>query len=120
MMRYRIVLPYPPSIWEMYEGWGRSRHLSKTYAKWREDAGYFIRGRNEKPISVPFSASIALKRPNRRQDLDNRAKPIFDALQHYGVIKNDNLLERLTMHWDAGLDDECVVLIQPAEESLAA
>jgi len=116
----RIVLPYPPSLWDMYVGWGKTRRLSPEYAKWRAGAGHFIRGRNEKPISIPFTASIALKRPNRRQDLDNRAKPIFDALQHYGIIKNDNLLERFTMTWDAGMKDECVVLIMPAEEALAA
>lgn len=116
----RIILPYPPSIWDMYEGWGKDRHLSPAYATWREAAGYFIRGRNENPISVPFTAAIALKRPNKRQDLDNRAKPIFDALQHYGIIKNDNLLERFTMQWDHGMKDECIVLIMPSVEALAA
>ncbi|WP_244560105.1 RusA family crossover junction endodeoxyribonuclease [Ensifer aridi] len=38
-----------------------------------------------------------LRRQNMRQDLDNRSKAILDCLQHYGVIKNDNLYERLTM-----------------------
>lgn len=116
----RIVLPYPPSIWDMYEGWGKTRHLSPEYAKWRADAGHFIRGRNERPISIPFSAAICLKRPNKRQDLDNRAKPIFDALQHYGIIKNDNLVERFTMQWDHGMTDECVVMLMPSVEALAA
>ena len=36
------------------------------------------------------------------------------------VIKNDNLCERLSMHWDEDLPAECVVIIQPAEEALAA
>lgn len=116
----RLSLPYPPSAWDLYTGWGKTRRLSDEYRKWREDCGHFIRGRNEHPINVPFSCFIALKRPNKRQDLDNRSKAILDALQHYGVIKNDNLLERLTMQWDAGLDAECVVIVQPAEEAMAA
>lgn len=116
----RIVMPYPPSLWDMYVGWGKTRRLSPEYAKWREDVGHFIRGRNEAPISIPFSAAIALKRPNKRQDIDNRSKPIFDALQHYGIIKNDNLVERFTMQWDHGMKDECVVLIMPSVEALAA
>lgn len=114
----RLVLPFPPSVWEMYEGWGKTRHLSSTYAKWREDAGWMIRGVRE-PISVPFSASIALKRPNKRVDLDNRAKCVLDVLQHYQVIKNDNLCERLTMQWHGG-PHECVVILQSCEEEMAA
>lgn len=116
----RIVLPYPPSLWDMYVGWGKQRRLSPVYAKWRDDAGMFLKGRHKDPIAVPFNAAIALKRPNKRQDLDNRAKPIFDALQHHGIIKNDNLLERLTMQWDHGMKDECVVLLIPSEGALAA
>jgi crossover junction endodeoxyribonuclease RusA len=79
-----------------------------------------MRGRNEKPVSTPFCISICLKRPNKRQDLDNRIKPILDALQFYGIIKNDNLCERVTATWDHGMREECVVLVMPAEEAMAA
>jgi len=115
----RLSLPMPPTVWEMYSGWGKTRHLSASYAKWRQDAGWFIRGVRE-PLSVPFSIQIALKRPSKRSDLDNRAKCVLDLLQHYQVIKNDNLCERLSMHWEAGMADECVVIIQEATEALAA
>lgn len=115
----RLELPYPPSGWDLYTGWGKTRRLSSEYAKWRNDAGYFIRHK-QPAISVPFSISIALKRPHKRQDIDNRSKAILDCLQHYGVIKNDNLCERLTMVWDQEMSAECVVVIQAAEEALAA
>lgn len=114
----RLSLPMPPTVWDMYSGWGKTRHLSASYAKWREDAGWFIRGVRE-PLCVPFSIHIALKRPSKRSDLDNRAKCVLDVLQHYQVIKNDNLCERLTMQWHAG-PEECVVIIQPAEAEMAA
>jgi len=115
----RYQLPYPPSGWDLYNGWGSTRRLSPVYKKWRNDAGYFIKA-PAKPIDVPFSISIALRRQNIRQDIDNRSKAILDALQHYGVIKNDNLCERLSMHWDSELPADCVVIIQCAEEALAA
>lgn len=115
----RIALPYPPSGWELYTGWGEKRRLSPQYKKWRNDAGYFIKA-PKAPITVPFSISIALRRQNMRQDIDNRSKAILDCLQHYGVIKNDNLCERLSMHWDADLPADCVVIIQVAEEAVAA
>ena len=115
----RISLPYPPSGWELYTGWGEKRRLSTQYKKWRNDAGYFIKA-PKTPIAVPFSISIALRRQSLRQDIDNRSKAILDCLQHYGVIKNDNLCERLSMHWDADLPAECVVILQVAEEAVAA
>lgn len=60
-------------------------------------------------ITTPFECVIKLKRQNKRQDLDNRAKSVIDTLQFYGVISNDNLLDHLTMHWDTEITDECVV-----------
>lgn len=116
MVKY--LLPYPPSTWELYRGWGKTRSLSSVYKKWRKDAGYFIKI-PETPIDKPFSLAIALKRQNMRQDLDNRSKAILDCLQHYQVIKNDNLCERLTMCWSEDLPAECVVIVQIAEEGLA-
>ena len=107
----RISLPYPPSGWELYTGWGEKRRLSPQYKKWRNDAGYFIKA-PKAPITVPFSISIALRRQNLRQEIDNRSKAILD--------KNDNLCERLSMHWDADLPADCVVIIQVAEEAVAA
>ncbi|QIG72978.1 holliday junction resolvase RusA-like protein [Rhizobium phage RHph_N3_2] len=115
----RFHLPYPPSAWDLYNGWGKERRLSPSYKKWRRDAGYFIKA-PEEPISRPFSIAIALKRQNIRQDIDNRSKAILDALQFYGVIKNDNLCERLTMCWDDGIPADCVVIITVSEEALAA
>ncbi|MDX3973270.1 RusA family crossover junction endodeoxyribonuclease [Shinella sp.] len=115
----RIALPYPPSGWELYTGWAEKRRLSPQYKKWRNDAGYYIKA-PKLPIAVPFSISIALRRQNVRQDIDNRSKAILDCLQHYGVIKNDNLCERLSMHWDADLPAECIVILQVAEEAIAA
>jgi crossover junction endodeoxyribonuclease RusA len=115
----RFLLTYPPSGWDLYTGWGKTRRISKSYKKWRDDVGWLIKA-PKVPISVPFSISIALKRQNMRQDIDNRSKAILDALQHYKVIKNDNLCERLTMCWSEDLPADCVVILQTAEEALAA
>lgn len=114
----RLMLPYPPSVWDMYVGWGKSRRLSPEYAKWRNDVGYYIKV-PKAPISVPFVVSIGLMRPNRRQDVDNRIKPVLDVLQHYRIIKNDNLCECASARWTTG-PEECAVLIQEASEELAA
>ena len=118
MMRFH--LPYPPSAWDLYQGWGKTRRLSPEYKRWREGAGWFLKPIPDAPIAVPFSIAIALRRQNSRQDLDNRSKAVLDALQHYRIIANDSLCERLSMHWAADIPAECVVILQVAEEALAA
>lgn len=116
----RIAIPdRPPSIWDMYEGHGKNRHLSASYAKWREDAGWFIRGVGE-PISGPVSVHIAVRRPRANADIDNFLKAPLDLLQHYRVIENDKQVVRLSAVWSTDTADECVVLVVSAAEALAA
>ncbi|PLT89638.1 hypothetical protein BMJ35_13910 [Sinorhizobium medicae] len=98
----KLNLPYPPSGWDLYQGWGEKRRLSPTYKKWRNDAGYFIKV-PAAPIDKPFALHVALRRQNMRQDIDNRSKAIL-----------------LTMCWDSDLPAECVVIIQVCEEGMAA
>ena len=91
----RIVLPYPPSIWEMYEGWGKSRHLSPVYAKWRNDAGQFMKGRHQNQIAVPFNAAIdtlsaARDRAARVAGIDRSyAKRIWDRWQTMNDVSGE-------------------------------
>lgn len=108
----KIALPYPPSVWNLYVGHGAGRRLSPAYTKWRQQCGAYIMAagvKSKDQITTPFECTIKLKRQNKRQDLDNRCKAVVDALQFYKIISNDNLLDKLTMHWDADLSDECVV-----------
>lgn len=67
-------------------------------------------------INTPFECVIKIRRANKRQDLDNRAKSVIDTLQYYKVISNDNLLEHLTMQWDADLSEECVVELKARQQ----
>lgn len=42
-----------------------------------------------KKVSVSFSVYIAKERVKRGNDLDNFAKPVIDALDEVGIIKNE-------------------------------
>ncbi|WP_336057355.1 RusA family crossover junction endodeoxyribonuclease [Nitratireductor sp. CH_MIT9313-5] len=118
----RISLPYPPSINAAYANGGnkRGRHKTAAYRAWEQLAGTCIKDAHRQALG-PYSLHIAARRPDkRRRDLGNIEKVVSDLLVTHGVVKDDCLAERITLQWDAGLDAECVVIVQPAEEAMAA
>jgi len=99
---------------------GKSRVKSTAYRNWLQVASINIKDSHRQNIG-PYSISIALKRPDmRRRDIGNLEKGISDLLVSHGVIKDDSLCQRLLMTWDNGISADCVVIIQEANEALAA
>jgi len=77
-----LELPVPPSanrIWRV--GRGRT-YLSPEYRLWLKKARILIRNQYRgKPLTGEVFVNIAWFRRARRGDLDNKAKPILDALK---------------------------------------
>lgn len=118
----RLTLPFPPSVNAMYANGGnrRGRHKTPTYIAWEVMAGAQIKDSHRLNLSS-YSISICLRRPDKRaRDLGNLEKAISDLLVAHGVVKDDSMCERISMQWDAGIDAECVVLVQPFEQGMAA
>jgi Holliday junction resolvase RusA-like endonuclease len=74
---------------------------SKQYQKWIARARYFIEMEKtrlglKEPISAPVQVRAVFYRDRACGDLDNYQKGLGDALQRYGVIENDRLIES----WD--------------------
>lgn len=116
----KIELPYPPTTNNLFINKGKGRAKSLAYRSWLQLASIGIKDSHRQNVG-PYSIAIALKRPdNRRRDIANCEKAVSDLLVSHGVIKDDSLCERLTMTWDNGIDADCVVLVMPAEEGLAA
>lgn len=116
----RIELPFPPTTNHLFKNAGKSRVKTLAYKAWLQLAAVSIKDSHRQNIG-PYSISIALKRPDmRRRDIGNLEKAVSDVLVAHGVIRDDSLCERLTMAWDSGIEADCVVIINPAEEGLAA
>jgi len=116
----RIELPYPPTANNLFKNAGRSRVKTLAYNAWIKLASTQIKDSHRLGVGH-YSIAIALKRPdNRRRDIANCEKAVSDLLVSHGVIKDDSLCERLTMAWDSGIQADCVVIIQEANEGLAA
>lgn len=116
----KIELPYPPTANNLFRNAGKSRVKTLAYNDWIKLASTRIKAGHRQNIG-PYSIAIALKRPdNRRRDIANCEKAVSDLLVAHGVIKDDSLCERMTIAWDSGIEADCVVLVMPAEEGVAA
>jgi crossover junction endodeoxyribonuclease RusA len=118
----RIHLPFPPSVNALYGNGGskRGRHKTKEYKAWQQLAGMCIRDSHRQALG-PYSLSIALKRSavSTLSDLTNREKAVSDLLVAHGVVKDDRYCQRMSMHWDEGIEADCIIIVQPFEQGMA-
>lgn len=119
----RLHLPFPPSVNSMYANGGnkRGRHKTATYEAWIKLASIAIKDSHRQALG-PYSLSICLEPPDdrRSRDLGNLEKAVSDLLVMHGIVKDDRYCQRLVMTWGTGLPAPCVVLVQNAEEGMAA
>lgn len=115
----RIELPFPPTVNNLFKNAGKSRVKTLGYKQWLQLASYGIKDSYRRNLG-PYHISIALKRPDmRRRDIGNLEKAVSDLMVMNGVIKDDSLCERLVMTWDNGINADCVVIVQEANEGMA-
>lgn len=104
----KLTLPFPPSVntyWRApNKGPLAGRHLiSAAGRKYQSDACAAIieqLRRLPKPSTTPAAVAIILFPPDqRRRDLDNYNKALFDALTHAGVWEDDSQVKRMLVEW---------------------
>lgn len=118
----RLHLPFPVSVNALYANGGnkRGRHKTARYNAWVAEASIGIRDSMRQALG-PYSISICLQAPDKRaRDIGNLNKCVEDFLVMHGIIKDDSFCQRLLMTWGEGLPAPCVVLVQAAEEEMAA
>lgn len=118
----RLALPMPPSVNALFANKrAGGRIKTKEYKAWQQLAGMCIRDSHRQQLG-PYSISIALKHSavSTLSDLTNREKALSDLLVDHGVVKDDRYCQRLMMVWDEGIEADCIVIVQPFEQGLAA
>ena len=98
-----LELPYPPSLWALYRGWGKGRNKTERYKAWLRSAGNEILAtpqEQRQPVKGKFVLYVAAGRPDKRpRDLDNLLKATCDLLAAHGLIDNDRFAESITVAW---------------------
>lgn len=95
---YQITLPWPPSANTYYRRSGRHIHLSNKGRKFKTDAMATLKSLrlDAEQITERLTVRMELHPPNRRKfDIDNRIKPVLDALQRGGLIVDDEQIDDL-------------------------
>ncbi len=85
-----VTLPLPPSVNEYWKPLpnGRGLYLTKSAKQFRTDVGWLMKG---KPTfgDAELAVMIQWHMTDRRSDVDNRIKPVLDALEHAGTFDDD-------------------------------
>lgn len=97
-----LTLPWPPSantIWRtVLVGKFPRVLLSKAGRRYRSDVEVAVLAQGRGRVEGPLAIEIVLFPPDRRRsDIDNRVKPVLDALQHAGVYADDYSVVRLAV-----------------------
>jgi Holliday junction resolvase RusA-like endonuclease len=94
-----LTIQAPPSANRLYRNFGGRMVKSPVYRAWKDaQADAIAHQLGGARIDGHFRCSIVL--PKSRMDLDNRAKPLLDAMQQGGAYRDDKLCMALNMAVD--------------------
>ena len=100
-------LPLPPSINEAFivfrRGGKEHRAKSPKYAAWQKDVVRFLVA-TCKPVEAERYAITIDLGINYRSDIDNRVKPVLDALVVAKMITDDRYVDRIVVQRDESVD----------------
>lgn len=92
-----LSLPFPPSVNTYYRRGQHATYLSQKGRDYKAKISDLVseyRPAIENALEGRLSVFVAISSPTKRQyDIDNRIKPLFDALQHAGVFNDDEQVD---------------------------
>lgn len=117
-MQLELILPMPPStnrIWVPVRTATGARMVKRgAYADWKHNAAREVMAqRKGRRIDCKFRAHIVL--PRTGKDSDNSTKPLLDACQAGGAIKNDALCEGGSWDFDDTREGTALVVLVPID-----
>ena len=97
----QFTISLPPSLNNIFFNKPHGGRAKTTaYKNWCEQTAWEIRTQKVPVIEGDVAVHVLIERPNAQSDIDNRLKPIFDAMQKAGVLKNDRQIVELHARWE--------------------
>ncbi|MEO2031797.1 MAG: RusA family crossover junction endodeoxyribonuclease [Planctomycetaceae bacterium] len=101
----QFELPYPPSINHYWRRVGPRTLISREGRRFRRDVMSILAAMRITPLTGPLAVEVEVFPPdNRRRDIDNVQKALFDALEHGGAYGDDSQIMKLTIQKGAAVD----------------
>ena len=96
----KITLPWPPSVNHMHINAKGKRFRGQEYVAFCGMVANIVEREKVPAMGAQrLSVAIWLHAPNKRKvDIDNRVKPILDALQRAGVYDDDEQIDDLHVY----------------------
>jgi len=87
----QVELPFPPSVNHYYRRVGPRTLISREGRAYQERVAAILVALGVRPLRGPLHMRIEVYPPdNRRRDLDNLQKSLWDALQKGGAYHDDS------------------------------
>lgn len=92
-----LTLPLPPTVNHAYGQRGKVRYLRKGYKIFKHEVAVIVANENARghfPRPKRVGVAVVLHMTGRG-DIDNRVKPLLDALEEAHVFENDSQVGEL-------------------------
>lgn len=104
-MRTELLLPYPPSVNELFANNRATggRFKTRKYKAWIHEAGWMIQTQkhhhHHHKCKVRFTLLVRKPDDNRKRDAGNLCKAVEDLLVRHQIIVDDSLIEDSQVRW---------------------
>lgn len=93
-----FVLPYPPSVNHYWRHVGWRTLISREGRRYRKEVVALLAAQRARPMTGRLVVQVTVHPPDeRRRDLDNVQKALFDALQEGGAFHDDSQIDELVI-----------------------
>ena len=96
----QLTLPLPPSANRYWKQANGRIYVSAEARRYKEDVGWICAALGVQPIEGAVSVSINVYRQQKRGDLDNFLKVLFDSLKGYCFSDDDQVLHISANRYD--------------------
>jgi len=95
---HRLELPLAPTANHSYTTIGRKRIVSKDTETFRQEVWFIVKQQKIKPLTGRLSIAIGVfPKTQARNDIDNRIKPVLDALTLAGAWQDDSQIDYISV-----------------------